>query len=97
MKDEDQERQKHFNVKCLGKYHDLYLKTDVLLLTDVLENFRTKCLQDYGLGPAHYHTLPNFAWDAMYLKTAVALGLVYDEDLYQMVEKGFTRWDMPSL
>ena len=90
--DEDYERAthiwKHFNIKNLGEYHDLYLKTDVLLLTDVFENFRTQCLKDYDLDPAHYFTLPNFAWDAMLLKSGVTLDLIYNEDMYKMVERG---------
>ena len=90
--DEDYERArhiwKHFNIKNLGEYHDLYLKTDVLLLTDVFENFRTQCLKDYELDPAHYYTLPNFSWDAMLLKTGISLDLIYDEEVYKMVERG---------
>ena len=47
-----------FKCKTLGDYHDIYLRTDVLLLADVFETFRNTSLQHYGLDPAHYFTAP---------------------------------------
>ena len=78
----------HFGIRNLGQYHDLYLRTDVLLLTDVFENFRDLCLEYYGLDPAHYFTLPNFAWDAMLLKTGIEIDPLTDKEMYEMIEKG---------
>ena len=47
---------KTFKIKTMGEYHDLYLGSDVLLLTDVFENFRKTCMQYYKLDPCHYFT-----------------------------------------
>ena len=38
-----------FKMNTMGDYHDLYLKTDVLLLADVFEKFISTCLYYYGL------------------------------------------------
>ena len=54
----------------MGEYHDLYLRTDVLLLTDVFENFRVTCLENFKLDPCHYVSTPGLAWDAMLKKTS---------------------------
>ncbi|XP_062141781.1 uncharacterized protein LOC133849675 [Drosophila sulfurigaster albostrigata] len=48
----------HFNCRSLKEYLELYLKTDVLLLTDVFQNFRAICSSIYNLDPAHYYTTP---------------------------------------
>ena len=77
-----------FDMKTLQDYHDLYNKTDVLLLTDVFENFRNICMENYKLDPAHYFTAPGLAWDACLKMTGVNLELLSDIDMLLMIEKG---------
>ena len=77
-----------FKCKTLGDYHDLYVKTDVALLTDVFENFRKLCLEQYGLDPAHYFTSPGLSWDALLKKTGVELELFTDLEKHLFVERG---------
>ena len=54
-----------FKIKTLGEYHDLYLNTDVLLLTNVFEKFIKKCLKYYGLDHCYYFSSPGLSWDSM--------------------------------
>ena len=77
-----------FNLKTMGDYHDLYLKSDILLLADVFENFRETCLQYYKLDPCHYFTSPGLSWDAMLKMTDIKLKLIVDIDMFQFIEKG---------
>ena len=77
-----------FEMETLQDYHDLYLKTDVLLLADVFENFRDVCQENYGLDPAWYYTAPGLAWDAALKVTKVELELLADPDMLLMIEKG---------
>ena len=79
---------KHFGIKSMGEYHDFNLKTDVLLLTDVIENFRDMCLSYFGLDPVYYCTLPNSAFDAMLKLTGIEIDLVYDQHMYEIMESG---------
>ena len=76
-----------FEMKTLQDYHDLYLKTDVLLLADVFENFRDVCQENYKLDPAWYYTAPGLAWDAALKVTKVELELLADADMLLMIEK----------
>ena len=77
-----------FNCQTLQDYHDLYLKSDVLLLADVFENFRKTCLKYYKLDPCHYYTAPGLPWDACLKLTKQELQLLTDYDMLMMFEKG---------
>ena len=77
-----------FNMKTMRDYHDLYLKTDVLLLADVMDNFRNVCKANYGLDPLWYYTAPGIAWDAALKLTNVKLELISDPDMYLLIERG---------
>ena len=77
-----------FQCKTIKDYHDLYLKSDVLLLADVCENFRKTCLKHYNLDPAHYYTSPGLAWDACLKETGQQLQMLHDYDMLMMFEKG---------
>ena len=72
----------------MGDYHDLYLKSDALILVDAFKNFRKPDKEYYNLDPAHYFSCSGFAWDALLKMTDINLKLLTDIDMYQMVETG---------
>ena len=56
---------KDFEMKNLGEYHDLYLKSDTLLLADGFENFRDLCLGIHELDPVKFISASGLAWQAV--------------------------------
>ena len=77
-----------FGLKNMSDYHDLYLKTDVILLANVFKSFRKVCLDNYGLDLAHFYTATGLAWKACLKKTGVNLELLKDPDMLLMFECG---------
>ena len=65
----------YFRCQTFKDYHELYLQTDVMLLTDVFEEFRSMCLGEYKVDPAQYVSLPAMSWDSMLKQTRVSLEL----------------------
>ena len=75
-------------IKNLGEYHDLFLKSDTLLLANVFENFRKICLKIYHLDPVKFLSAPGLAWKAALKKTEIKLESLTDIDMLLIVEKG---------
>ncbi|XP_022777425.1 uncharacterized protein LOC111318822 [Stylophora pistillata] len=77
-----------FGCKTFRDYHNLYNRSDVLLLADVFENFRKLCKKNYILDPCWYFTAPGLAWDACLKLTGVKLELLSDINMLHMFEAG---------
>ena len=62
-------------------------QSDTLLLADVFENFRKKCIEIYELDPTHFLSAPGLAWQTCLRKADVKLELLTNVDMLLMVEK----------
>ena len=51
----------NLNNRNIGDYHDLYVQSHTLLLADVFENFRNKCIEIYELDPANFLSAPRLS------------------------------------
>ena len=68
----------------------MYLKSDTLLLANVLENFRKMCLKIDHLDLSKFLSAPGLVWQAALKNTKVKLEQLTDIDILLMVEKGIT-------
>ena len=67
----------NFRCKNLQDYHNAYFQSDVLLLADVFEYFRSVCAKNYGLDPAHFCTTPGLSLQTCLKMTAAKIGTVH--------------------
>ncbi|NNK28388.1 MAG: hypothetical protein HKP06_09125 [Flavobacteriaceae bacterium] len=72
----------------LQDYMLFYLRTDIMMLTDVFETFRLRCESVHRLDPVFFYSLPGFAWEAALRQTGIELELISDYDMYSLIERG---------
>ena len=72
----------------MGEFHDLYLTSGVMLLTDVFEQFRKTYLEHYQFDLCWYYTSPGLSWDALLKHSKVELELLSDPDMLLFFEEG---------
>ena len=95
QEDIDEEEYKHaqnvwkkYNCKTLRDYHNLYLKTDVLILADAFEKFRDFFLKNHQMDPCYCFSAPGLTWECGFKYTGIKLELFTDYDMLLMFEKG---------
>jgi hypothetical protein len=77
-----------FQMNTFQDYHDLYLKLDVLLLADVMDNYRAVTLTSHQLDPLHFLTAPSLSFNAALKRTRVELQLMTDMDMIHFFQRG---------
>ena len=72
---------KDFDIKNLGKYPYLYVRSNTLLSIDVFNNFWNMCLEIYGRDLAHFFSTPRLTWQAAFKRIKVK-SVNYYSDIY---------------
>ena len=72
---------KNINNKNIGDYHDLSVRSNALLLADVFENFRNKCIKIYELDPANFLFALGLVWQPCLKQTGIKLELLTDVNI----------------
>jgi hypothetical protein len=75
-----------FEIKNMREFTSFYSQIDVLLLADIIENFREISLQNYKLDPTWYFTTLGFVWDCTLKMTGQKLELLTNYDVILMIE-----------
>ena len=52
-----------FNIKNGEELTQLYLKSDVILLADIFENFIKVSLKEFKINPLYCVSLPGYTWE----------------------------------
>ncbi len=76
----------HFSIQNGKQLTELYLKTDVLLLADVFENFVNISVNEFGINPLYCVSLPGYTWHCGLKYTEIELEYIKNPDMLLCIE-----------
>lgn len=76
---------KEFNCSNIFDYAKLYVTVDVLLLLEVMLDFRNSAISSYSIDPLHYYTLPGYAWDVALKSSKISLYFLKDHLMINLI------------
>ena len=79
---------RHYECKNLLDYMLIYMKLDVYLLADVFETFRTKSLDEDGLEPLAFFSIPGMSYASAMKRLEKPVELIQDPEMYKFFEGG---------
>ena len=74
-----------FNIKN-GELTEIYLKSDVLLLTCAFEKFIKVSVNEFGINPLYCVSLPGYTWQCGLKYTGINLQTLQDKDMILLLE-----------
>ena len=77
-----------YECKSLLDYMLIYMKLDVFLLADVFETFRVRSLEDDGLEPLAFFSIPGMSYASAIKKLKQPIELIQDPEMYRFFEGG---------
>lgn len=77
-------------MRCLKDFLEIYLLSNVLLLTDVLSIFRKTMIDTFRLDPMQYFSLSSNSFDCALRHTETKLELPTDLEMHQMIESSIS-------
>ena len=77
---------KKFNIKNGEELSQLYLKSDAILLADVFEKFIKISVEEDGINPSYYVSLPGYTWQCGLKYTGINLQTLQDKDMILLLE-----------
>jgi len=74
------------NFTTFGQYHDYYMMKDVLLLTDVFEEFRRSCVEEFNTDPVHFQGAPSLTWYLGVSQNPELFKIILDKNVYMDIQ-----------